>query len=412
MKKLISLLLMLVMVLSVACTVHAEGLQGTLIIASRYTGVQGEAFESIIEGFKAENPGVTVENQVSTDDYEDLMKAKMAANHLPDVFMTHGWSVMRYSKYLLPLNDEPWAKDIVQGLYSSIQDADGNIYVLPNTIAWTGVLVQKELLDELGLEIPKTVEEFYHCCEVAKEAGYVGVYMAGKDTRSPAYVLNLMAPSFLLNGPEADEIGATLQGGTFDWNKWAEVNGFLMDLKDKGYLNVDCGTADTVYQSEMLVAKEALFVFQRNSVLLEAWDIDPEAKLGFIPMPAKDASEEPYLVGGESQAFGIWKDSQVIDIAKAFLAYMARPENIKLIAEVNGEAAGLTGVEVDSGNLTEWFEAWAETKTLPWFDRVYLPSGMWATMRDTGSALIGGEATIEQADEVMHEKYDQLLAQQ
>lgn len=411
MKKALCLLLMAALLLSGIAAAHAEPLSGELIIASRYTGVQGDAFTSIIEGFQAENPGLKVENQVFTSDYEDLMKAKMAANDLPDVFMTHGWSIMRYKEYLLPLNDEPWAKDIVQGLNSSILDEDGKVYVLPNTIAWTGVLVQNELLNELGLEIPKTVEEFMHCCQVAKDAGYVGVYMAGKDTRSPAYVLNLMAPSFLLNGADAAEIGASLQDGSFDWGKWATVNEFLMALKDNGYLNVDCATADTAFQSETLVAKESLFIFQRNSVLVEAWDIDPEADLGFIPLPAKDASEEAYLVGGESQAFGIWKDSKNIDAAKAFLAYMARPENIKLIAEVCGEAPGLEGVEVDSGNLTKWFEAWAATKTLPWFDRVYLPSGMWATMRDTGSALIGGESTIEKAGETMQASYEQLRSQ-
>lgn len=411
MKKLVSFLLMAALMLTTAAAL-ADGLTGNLVIASRYTGVQGEAFDSIIEGFKAENPGVTVENQVSTDDYEDLMKARMAANDLPDVFMTHGWSVMRYSEYLLPLNDEPWAKDIVASLFDSITDKEGNFFVLPNTVAQTGVLVQKELLDELGLEIPKTVDEFMACCQAAVDAGYVGVYMAGKDTRSPAYVLNLMAPSFLLNSSDAAEIGASLTDGTFDWTRWNQVNEFLMALKDKGYLNVDCATADTVYQSEMLVAKEALFVFQRNSVLIEGWDIDPEAKIGFIPLPAKDANDEPYLVGGESQAFGIWKDSKNIDVAKAFLAYMARPENIKLIAEVCGEAPGLMGVEVDSGNLTEWNALWANTKTLPWFDRVYMPSGMWAIMRDTGSGLIGGEATIEEATSVMQSNYLQLRSQQ
>ena len=411
MKKVLCLLMALAMALSVTAA-FADGLSGELVIASRYTGVQGEAFESIIEGFKAENPGVKVENQTFTDNYEDVMKVNMSGNQLPDVFMTHGWSVMRYKEYLLPLNDEPWAKDIVPGLFGSIMDADGKFYVLPNTNAMTGVLVQNGLLKELGLEIPKTVDEFMHCCQVAKDNGYVGVYVAGKDSRSPAYVLNLMAPSFLLNGADAAKTGASLQDGSFDWTKWAAVNQFLMDLKDKGYMNVDCATADTANQSETLVAKESLFIFQRTSVLIEAWDIDPEADLGFIPMPAMNAEEEPYLVGGESQAFGIWKDSKNIEAAKAFLAYMARPENIKLIAEVCGEAPGLQGVTVDSGNLTPWFEAWANTKVQPWFDRVYLPSGMWAIMRDTGSGLIGGATTIENADQTMKDNYDKLRAQQ
>ena len=101
MKKLLCLLLMLALALG-ATAAFADGLSGELTIASRYTGVQGEAFESIIEGFKAENPGVKVENQTFTDNYEDVMKVNMSGKQLPDVFMTHGWSIMRYKEYLLP----------------------------------------------------------------------------------------------------------------------------------------------------------------------------------------------------------------------------------------------------------------------------------------------------------------------
>ena len=39
-----------------------------------------------------------------------MMKTKMAANDLPDLWTTHGWSVNRYSEYLRPLNDREWAK--------------------------------------------------------------------------------------------------------------------------------------------------------------------------------------------------------------------------------------------------------------------------------------------------------------
>ena len=37
---------------------------------------------------------------------------------------------------------------------------------------------------------------------------------------------------------------------------------------------------------------------------------------------------------------------------------------------------------------------------------------MWAIMRDTGSGLIGGEATIEEATSVMQSNYLQLRSQQ
>lgn len=75
-----------------------EALEGDIIFATMSTGDIGQAQAEIIEAFMAENPGVNVEIQTNTTDYENLMKAKMAANELPDVFMTHGWSLIRYSE--------------------------------------------------------------------------------------------------------------------------------------------------------------------------------------------------------------------------------------------------------------------------------------------------------------------------
>ena len=51
-------------------------------------------------------------------------------------------------------------------------------------------------------------------------------------------------------------------------------------------------------------------------------------------------------------------------------------------------------------------------KVLPWFDRVNLPSGMWAILRDTGSAIIAGEATPDEVTTIMEENYVKLLSQQ
>ena len=67
----------------------------------------------------------------------------------------------------------------------SFAHAEGLSGELAAASRYTGVPVQNELLKELGPEISTNVEELLHCCQAAKNAGYVGAYMAGKDTRSP-----------------------------------------------------------------------------------------------------------------------------------------------------------------------------------------------------------------------------------
>ena len=66
--------------LSFGMIIQAEQLEGDIVLATMNTGEVGEATEEIIDAFMEENPEVNVEIQVNTTDYENLMKAKMAAN--------------------------------------------------------------------------------------------------------------------------------------------------------------------------------------------------------------------------------------------------------------------------------------------------------------------------------------------
>ena len=82
------------------------------------------------------------------------MKARMASNDLPDIFATHGWSVVRYSEYLRPLNDQPWFSEIEPSFLENVQNADGQVFVLPLNMDQGGLLYNKKLLTELGVDIP------------------------------------------------------------------------------------------------------------------------------------------------------------------------------------------------------------------------------------------------------------------
>lgn len=54
---------------------------------------EGDAF--------AAKTGYTIDFSAPGDTYEELLKTKMAAKDMPDVFDTHGWSVARYGEFLM-----------------------------------------------------------------------------------------------------------------------------------------------------------------------------------------------------------------------------------------------------------------------------------------------------------------------
>jgi raffinose/stachyose/melibiose transport system substrate-binding protein len=66
---------------------------------------------TITKKFESANPGITVDLRPSTSSYESDIKVRLASGNVPDIWWTHGWSLLRYSKFLVPLQDEAWAKD-------------------------------------------------------------------------------------------------------------------------------------------------------------------------------------------------------------------------------------------------------------------------------------------------------------
>ena len=386
-------------------------LSGELEIVTNADEQTFNAVNGVFEKFMEENPGVKISYTTQGSDYEQLMKARMASNDLPDIFATHGWSVARYSEYLRPLNDQPWFGTVEEAFKRNIENADGQIFVLPLNMDQGGLMYNKTLLAELGIEIPKTWDEFMAACQLAKDKGYTGVFIAGKDSRQPANLMDIAATTFLAS---CEDKGYTdqLADGSFDWNNWTPVSQLLMDLKAKGYLNVDCVTCDPVDAAPRMAENNILFLMSSSPDLIgQAQEINPEAQYGMAPIPALNDSYEPAFCGGEREAYGIWKDTENEALCLALLDYLAKPENVKIVCEASGKRPAIQNVSPDRGSVAEDYATYADTAIYPFFDRVYLPNGMWSTMKTIGSALIGEEMTVEESVQTMQADYETLREQ-
>jgi raffinose/stachyose/melibiose transport system substrate-binding protein len=64
----------------------------TLSVATNRVGTQAKLLEEIARKFEQENPGINIDFSAPGSEYEHLMKLKMDAKDMPDVFSTHGWA--------------------------------------------------------------------------------------------------------------------------------------------------------------------------------------------------------------------------------------------------------------------------------------------------------------------------------
>ena len=395
------------------CSVFASGQAEddgvvTLEFAIKETGSTLEAYEAIVDSFNSSRDDVQVEIVSYGKDYQSLMKTKMAANNLPDLFTTHGWAVALYGDYLEPLNDRAWTEHLIPEIKSTVTDYDGNIVALPMDIDITGLICNDDVLAASGIESrPVTLDEFLEDCEKIKEAGYTPIHIAGKDSSDVAGLFSRISLS-ILTMSKTQNYAEELLDGTFDWTKYDEVGQFVLNLVDNGYTNVDYLTADKSGTYRGLAQNKVAFAFQSNLTIAEVKKLNPDANVSMMEIPGYTEGDDSFLISGERDAVGVWKDSEHLDAALEFIDYLAKPENVLLVAEAYSLPPSMDNAEVTDPGILAILDQIIGTTVTNHFDRQYLPDGMWNTLKVYSTSVLSGESTVSEGSELMAQDYARL----
>lgn len=364
----------------------ATASEQTLEVEVIYTGEPLEQFRGIMDDFTAQT-GIGIELVTPGSDYEAVMKTRMASGEMPDVFVTHGWSIARYKEYLTPLNTEAWYGKIDESILSIISDDDEAIYVLPITQEVNGIVYNKTALENAGVKAEdiRTMEDFGEACEMVKNSGVAPIHIGGKDTWTAAVLYNAIAPAFYTAEGCRYPSGDALKDGSFDW----DTNGGyalaeIAEMVEKGYFNADLITADNA--ATLTAIGEGTAAFNTDVKIANVVNIAPEAQLGIMPIPSTSEDGKSEYMIGEGSCFGIWKDTEKMDAAKQLLSFLAEPETANRVMEADGGLPALEGMGTE--NVT--YKAFVESQSAfegdiyydNLFDREYFPTGMFNAMAD------------------------------
>ncbi|WP_261807711.1 ABC transporter substrate-binding protein [Paenibacillus sp. N3.4] len=367
-----------------------------------------DVYKQIAGDYSKENSKIDVDLQFPGSEYENIMKVKMAANDLPDVFDTHGWAIIRYGKYLADLRDQPWVPNMTDTIKNVVTDKDGKVYVLVTSEAKDGLTYNADLLKKYSIEPPKTFDELLAASEKLKTESKGEVtpfFFSGIDDWMIGQFFDYFATSLLISPQQND--GQNLLDNKFDWNKWSPLPEKLLDMQKKGYINKDVLTAKYSDLPQQFAQGKVAFSLLGPSFADEVHKVKPDLQIGFMPVPSMVAGDAPNFSGGERNTMGVWKDGKHVEDSKKLIAFFAKPENMAKIANASKLPPGLKGVE-SKHEFTEYYNKYASIRVFPYFDRVYLPNGMWDVMCKTGTALLAGSATPKQYSDKMKQEVDRL----
>lgn len=307
----------------------------------------------LLEEFEEET-GIKINLQlIPAEQSTTVLQTKLAVDEVPDLIQYNLASAitdLNLERNFEILDNEPWVSRIQN---KEVLSAFGHIYSfhLSQDTGMQGVVYNKQIFEELGLEIPKNYEEFLAVCEAIKEAGITPVFMPYKD----AWAANIWPAAAFADWAAKNDptLFDDLNSNKRDWTDIPEFETILdlqYEIYKLGYTNADV-LADSY---DMAVGKflnrEVAMMFMGDWLIQNVESQDPSMKLGLFAIPyGEDPSIGASPLGG--QLF-IPKKAKHIEEAKQYLEFIAKPEIAQRI--VDDEAYVSNFVDVKTPEQPEY----------------------------------------------------------
>ena len=361
--------------------------------------------------------GIKIEQEMISDEtsYYNKLRTRFATGEFPDVFLDFGGArSFDYvqSGVLVDLRpyldaDQKWSNDFVNGViedweYTEYPDA---VYGVPTAFYVVGIFYNKAIFAKLGLEIPKTIEEFTDVCDKLLAAGYIPMPLGEKDIYRAGHLLNnLVLKAY---GSEA----VTALGNrtlAYDDPKMIRLYQMIYDFNQKGYFGPNAVNKDTNMARTDFHAGKSAMQFDGTWYLGIASKAANAADIGFMPFPSINPEFFGSWQGGNNGGLSVVNTGNKEKIQKAVevVKTLTSSEFAKEQQAANG--GGIYPVKFDSDSekvsriSIEVSKAMAEAKEFRTDIQNYdINTKMLETVRMALQGLFVGKTPEQCAQEIM-----------
>ncbi|QIG38674.1 extracellular solute-binding protein [Microbacterium sp. 4R-513] len=318
----------------------------------QFKGEALEDFDRMIADFEAENPDIRiVQNQVA--DADTLIRTLLVKDRVPDIITLNAngnfgrlaqagvFKDFSHAPVLQTIN--PAVQDILADLGTYGDEVNGLGYV--NNA--NGVIYNKQIFREQGLEPPETWDEFIAVCDKLEAAGIQPFYGTLADSWTGI-------PSFNALGayPAQDGFFDKLRAEGADVGPDSDVSfekdfAEVMDRQYELYSYMQDGYRGKTYDDG-----NAAFANGESAMLLQGiWatnpikQVNPDIEMGIFPYPTDDPADR-LLVSGVDVVFTMGKNSPHEEAAMRFIDYAFRKDVIEKFAASQNMVPSVEGAEL------------------------------------------------------------------
>jgi len=388
-------------------------------------GGQNEQIERLNEAFMEEHPGVTIDRvSQSFDDLATTLRLALTDDEAPDVVQANnGRNTMGAfveAGQLLPLNEyadaygwyDRYPESVLQ--YSTYSEdgtvfGEGNVYGLPQVGEVVGVFYSKSKLESLGLEVPATWEEFDAALAAAKGAGEIPMQLGNIEAWPAGHVFGPLQGAYA-DPADITNLGLGNEGASWTAPENEEAAAKLQEWVNAGYFNEGPNGTDYDAAWQALAAGNGVFLIGGSWLAADLEDAMGE-DVGFF-VPAAEDGGPLATTGGTGLPFAVTQDSDVPDVAAAYIDFITSDDAMEIIAETGNLPVNRTAeLAPESGVQAEVYGVFGEVTSsgslLPYLD--YATPTMGDTLGQSLQGLIAGQSTPAELTQALEADYGQFV---
>lgn len=291
-----------------------------------------DIFKEIISKFEAENPGIKIE-LTSVPDPETALVTRIASNDYPDIVTI--WPAEKFYRdlmkdgALMDISDQEFLNNVADGT-REIAQYEGKDYTLSMTMSAYGLIVNKKILSDNGLEEPKTWEEMIAVAESLKAKGIQPFAFYDKSTEQLGQMAERMIG--VINNDITSQFKKVGKGET-TWEAESEMKALadaMLEIRQYGQVDtLGAGYEDAL--NDIATEKAAMLLYGSwgiQTILNLNPDIDMEMIM--LPNPTGGESKVPASI---DTALSITESCKNKEAALKFLEFMASEETAQYYAD-------------------------------------------------------------------------------
>lgn len=404
MKKRIALALAMAICLSLLCTVALAD-KVTVNFFHRWPNEPKNSYiNSLIDEFEAANPDIDIVSDcVLNDSYKEKIRVLVSTDALPDVFFSwsgvFGENLTRSGRVLalddVMARDSEWSSQIVEGQWAPF-NYNGKQYGAPWSMDGKAFFYNVDVFNELGIEVPTTLNELYAVCEKLKENGYDEPISAGFS--APWAVSHYLGT--ICQRVVDPEVLAKDYAGGGDFSDPAYIEALNIFKKLGEYMTSDPCSVDHEFARNAFIMGVSPMCYMQLAEMKYMRD-DEELNYAFFNFPAvEDGKGDPGQLTGapEGMMISATAKPEVQEAAIKFMEFVISKEGgHRMIAEC-GEISCVKGAWDETNCDEKQLEAinliLAATEPAVWQDCATEATIANAFMNG-GQLLLTGDMTAE-----------------